>query len=160
MRPVNCKKTQGIASQHLFSVKWNSVLIYEVIKYSKISEIQQFFVSSLNTTWITSLFGAILLHFFWMWNDFFHLKMSVFEIWVTQSMALPEPFPWMSQNISAFLGCYSHVFYWCWMYAGFESLHCTTCNCGQFCAAGGGMCCSISSCSTCAITPAYCWTWW
>lgn len=81
------------------------------------------------------------------------------SLWVTQSMALPEPFPWASQNISAFLGCYFHVFYWCWMYAGFESLHCTTCNCGQFCAAGGGVCCSISSCSTCAIAPAHCWTY-
>lgn len=52
MCPVDCKKAQGIPSQHLPSVRYNSVLICEIIKFSRACVIQQFFDKSFKATLI------------------------------------------------------------------------------------------------------------
>lgn len=161
MCPANCKKAWGNPFQHLFSVKWNSVLICKVIKYSVI---QQFFVSHLNSTLIISLFGIIFLHLFGYEIIFSTYKFQRFEIFLcyvehgltkNNSLNIPKRF--------CFLGLYSHTNI-CMCFIG---VGCTLVSrvmwyrvqLWPILCSRGGLCCSISSCPTCAIALACGWTY-
>lgn len=122
MLPVVCKKIERISSQHLFSVKLNGVLIYEVIKYSRASVIQQF---------LYILFKPNL-------KDF---KIQIKNISVTNFNACDllglcrtwpyqNQFPEHPQTPLLFSAVFPHCpWHVGWVHAGFKSLHSCGCSC-------------------------------